>query len=222
MKKDKLTKDKTTKSSGSSDIQSACNNIFNLAFDIDGWIKHFNDYIEKSNPLIAPNFVDNLYYHEEKLVNYLQICAREYMMLARKTDRARLAAAKFTKEGEYDLSEYKDNPDFIELTENDVIVEEAKMERIAAIGEICNGKILDIIEILDTSMREDEWYDDDSECAKNILLASVYDENELQKQFPNHNFSERHKHMIDDIFDERVEQLSPFILIERTIKEPAV
>lgn len=216
MKKDKTTNKKSSKLD---EIQISCENIFNLAFDIDEYVKKFNEHIKKSQHLLEPGYVENLYLHEEKLVQYMHICAREFIQLAKTSDRGRLAAAKFTKNGEYDLSEYENSQEFGDLTENDVIIQEAKMERIVTLGQICDEKIDAIIDILDTSLQSDEWYNEDSEHAKNLLLALLYDENELHKQFPHHHFGDRHKHMINDIFDGRVEKVYPFFLIENKTEE---
>lgn len=219
-----MKKDKTTNkgSSNSDEIQISCENIFNLAFDIDEYVKKFKEHIKKSQHLLEPGYVEDLYYHEEKLVQYMHICAREFMQLARTSDRGRLAAAKFTKNGAYDLSEYENSQEFDDMTENDVIIQEAKMERIVALGQLCDEKINAIIDILDTSLQSDEWYNEDSEHAKNILLALLYDENEWHKQFPHHHFADRHKQMINDIFDGRVEKVYPFLLIEKKPEEPKI
>lgn len=214
MKKEK-TKEKSNSIHSRNDIQCACDNIFDLAFEIDGIIDEFNKYTERTNRIDT----SDLYYYEEKLIQYLQICVREYIMLAQKSDRARLTAAKFTNESGYDLSEYANNKEFIDLTENDVVVEETKMERLAAIGQICSNKIDDIVNFLYDSMDDDYWFFDNGEAAKDILLGYVYQENELQRLFPSRLFEKRHVQMIDDIFDERVKKLSHMILIDKLKKE---
>lgn len=209
------TKEKSVQTHNRKDVQCACSNIFDAAYEIDGIIKRFSKYVERINHIDT----EDLYYYEEKLMQYLQICVREYTMLAQKSDRARLAAAKFTNEKGYDLSEFEHDKDFVELTENDVIFEEAKIERIALIGQICSNKIDDIITFLYDSMDDDDWFADNSEAARDILLGQVYQENELQRLFPNHLFEERHIQMINDIFDERVEKISHMILIDKLKKE---
>ena len=173
-----------------------CGIIENDIFDIAEHVDHCKKFLEFNQKIYENVGIDNLYYIDEKILKYIDICARESMMLNSKYgDRCAFIAENYGKDEN--------------ILEADVIYAEGITDRLKKINSISHDKMAYLQEMILSSLNDYAVDDED----KDMLKGFNYDENELMRLFHGDNSHlKRHNKMVDDVFNDFVTKVTPFIV----------
>lgn len=173
-----------------------CGLIENDIFDIAEHIGHCRKFLEFTQKVYGAVGYNSLYLIDEKVLKYIEICARESIMLNSKhADKCAYVAENFGKD---------DN-----IMEADVVYAEGITDRLKQINTISHDKMAYLQEMVLSSLNDYALDEED----KNMIKGFNYDENELMRLFHGENSHlKRHNQMVNDIFNDFKVTITPFVL----------
>lgn len=173
-----------------------CGLIENDIFDIAEHIGHCRKFLEFTQKVYDAVGYDSLYLIDEKVLKYIEICARESIMLnSTHADKCAYIAENFGKD---------DN-----IMEADVVYAEGITDRLKQINTISHDKMAYLQEMVLSSLNDYALDEED----KNMIKGFNYDENELMRLFHGENSHlKRHNQMVNDIFNDFKDTITPFVL----------